>query len=180
MRSAALGVLIMTDDTFELISLIERLHRRLLQTLKLEIDALGVLDINNVQTIMLFQIGDADVTIGELAQRSSNLLSNVSYNVKKLVDNGYLVQKRSKHDRRTIFVRSTQKSRSLCRQLSKAHTRYMSALHDPAIHKTEMQQLTLALRKLDSFWINAAELARRTAMRQRRTVEAPAGAYGRS
>jgi hypothetical protein len=59
----------MTDETFELISLVERLHRRLLGAIKLEIEALGILDINNVQTIMLFQIGDADVTIGDVALR---------------------------------------------------------------------------------------------------------------
>ena len=169
----------MTDDTFELISMVERVHRHLLHTIKLEIEALGVFDINNVQTIMLFQIGDADVTIGEVAQRGSNLLSNVSYNVKKMVDNGYLVQRRSKHDRRTIFVRSTQKSRSLCRQLSKLHTRYVNVLHDPAINKKEMQQLTLALRKLDGFWMGGAELTGSTAMRRRGTLKTAAGADGR-
>ena len=125
----------MTDENFELISLVERLHRHLLYVIKLEIEALVVLDINNVQTIMLFQIGAAEVTIGELAQRGSNLLSNVSYNVKKMIDNGYLVQKRSMRDRRTIFVRSTEKSRSLCRQLSKLHTRYVNLLHARAINK---------------------------------------------
>jgi DNA-binding MarR family transcriptional regulator len=157
----------MTDETFELISLVERLHRRLLGAIKLEIEALGILDINNVQTIMLFQIGDADVTIGDVALRGAHLLSNVSYNVKKMVDNGYLVQKRSKHDRRTIFVSSTQKGQLLCRQLSKIHTQYRKVLHDLAVNKKEMQQLAVAFRKLDSFWIRAAELTGRTAMRQR-------------
>jgi DNA-binding MarR family transcriptional regulator len=88
----------MTDETLQLISLLERLHRRVLHIVKVELEALGVLDISNVQAIMLLQIADADVTIGELALRASPLLSNLSYNVKRMMANGYLVQKRSKHE----------------------------------------------------------------------------------
>lgn len=155
----------MTDETLQLISLIERLHRRVLHNMKVELEALGVLDISNVQAIMLLQIADADVTIGELALRGSNLLSNVSYNVKRMVANGYLMQKRSKHDRRVVFVRSTQKSRSLCRQISKLHQRQAKMLQQQTIDRKEIQHLIESLSRLDNFWISAAEVTERTVVR---------------
>src|SRR5271157_3184397 len=80
---------------FKVISLVERLHRQFLELVKLELEGLGIHDINNVQGMMLFSIGDAEMTVGELTLRGCYLGSNVSYNVKKMVENGYLVQERS-------------------------------------------------------------------------------------
>ena len=82
----------MTNGYLEVISLVERLHRHFLEVVKLELDGLGIHDINNVQGLMLFNIGDAEMTVGELPLRGCYLGSNVSYNVKKMVENGYLVQ----------------------------------------------------------------------------------------
>jgi len=88
------------------ISLIERGHRHFLEIVKLELDALGIHDINNVQGLMLFNIGDAEMTVGELSLRGCYLGSNVSYNVKKLAENGYLAQERAIYARSPIDPRS--------------------------------------------------------------------------
>ena len=82
----------MNNGYLEVISLVERLHRHFLEVVKLELDGLGIHDINNVQGLMLFNIGDAEMTVGELTLRGCYLGSNVSYNVKKMVENGYLSQ----------------------------------------------------------------------------------------
>ena len=87
------------------IRLIERLHRRFLDVIKAELDRLGIEDINNVQTLILFNINEEQLTVGELTVRGYYLGSNVSYNVKKLVENEYLIQERSSHDRRMTRVR---------------------------------------------------------------------------
>src|SRR5882724_8078947 len=92
----------MTTGYLEVISLIERLHRQFLEVVKLELDGLQIHDINNVQGLMMFNIGDAEMTVGELILRGCYLGSNVSYNVKKMVENDYLDQERSAHDRRSI------------------------------------------------------------------------------
>ncbi len=68
----------------EVISLIERLHREFLELVKLELETLRLRDVSNVQALMLFNIGDAEMTVGELTSRGCYLGSNVSYNVKKL------------------------------------------------------------------------------------------------
>src|ERR1700688_1551115 len=107
---------------FHVISLIERPHRQFLELVKLELEGLGVHDINNVQGMMLFSIGDSEMTVGELTLRGCYLGSNVSYNVKKMVETDYLVQERSVHDRRSIHVRLTKKGRNLRDRLSAART----------------------------------------------------------
>jgi hypothetical protein len=73
----------MYDAYVEVIAFVERLHRHYLEVVKLEIDGLGICDINNVQGLMLFNIGDAEMTVSELTLRGCYLGSNVSYNVKK-------------------------------------------------------------------------------------------------
>ena len=92
----------MNTAYLEVIALVERLHRHFLEVVKLELEGLGIHDINNIQGMMLFNIGDAEMTVGELTLRGCYLGSNVSYNVKKMVENGYLAQQRSLHDRRSI------------------------------------------------------------------------------
>ena len=57
----------------EVISLVERLHRHFLEVVKLELEGLGIYDINNVQGMMLFNIGDAEMTVGELTLRGCYL-----------------------------------------------------------------------------------------------------------
>ena len=90
----------MKQSYLETIRLIERLHRRFLDVIKTELDRLGIEDINNVQSLILSNISSEQLTVGELTARGYYLGSNVSYNVKKLVENGYLNQERSPHDRR--------------------------------------------------------------------------------
>jgi len=91
----------------DLIALVERLHRQFLEVVKLELDTNSVHDINNVQAMILYNIGDMEMTVGELTLRGCYLGSNVSYNVKKMLENGYIVQERSPHDRRSARVRLT-------------------------------------------------------------------------
>ena len=95
----------MTTPYYEAIQLIERLHRHFLDVLKVELEKQGIQDINNVQSMILYNIGHDELTVGELTIRGYYLGSNVSYNVKKMVENGYLVQERSVHDKRSIRVR---------------------------------------------------------------------------
>jgi len=145
----------------EVVSLIEWLHRRLLELVKLELEALGIYDINNVQGMMLFNIGDAEMTVGELTLRGCYLGSNVSYNVKKMVENGYLVQERSVHDRRSIHVRLTDKGRDLRDRLSVMHRRHVEMLAQTTITDTDLQGVVVTLRRLERFWIRASDLLQR-------------------
>ena len=91
------------------LKLIERLHRLLLDVIKDEFERLGRADVNSVQALLLYNIGDAELTAGELTSRGYYLGSNVSYNLKKLVDAGYINHQRSTTDRRSVRVQPHRK-----------------------------------------------------------------------
>ena len=151
----------MKAEYLETIGLIERLHRHFLEIVKLELDGLGVHDINNVQGLILYNIGDAEMTVGELTLRGCYLGSNVSYNVKKMVENGYLVQERSVHDRRSIHVRLTDKGRDLRDRLSVMHRRHVEMLNQTTITTADLEGVVVTLRRLERFWIRASDLLQR-------------------
>jgi len=151
----------MNNLYLEVISLVERLHRQFLEVVKLELDGFGIHDINNVQAMMLFNIGDAEMTVGELTLRGCYLGSNVSYNVKKMVENGYLAHERSVHDRRSIHVRLTEKGIKLRDNLTAMHRRHAEMLSQAAIGADDLQGSAVTLRRLERFWIRAADLVQR-------------------
>jgi DNA-binding MarR family transcriptional regulator len=134
------------------ILLIERLHRQFLEVIKAELDRLGVEDINNVQSLILSHIGEEELTVGELTYRGYYQGSNVSYNVKKMVENGYLTQERSAHDRRTVRVKVSEKGLEICHIVSALYDRHVEQLADGPITEDAMGGANEALRRLERFW----------------------------
>ena len=110
----------------EALTLVERLHRRLLDVIKDEFDRRGRSDVNSVQALLLYNIGDKELTAGELRTRGYYLGSNVSYNVKKLVEMGYLHHSRSRLDRRSVRISLTEKGQEVHTRSSAASTRSTS------------------------------------------------------
>jgi len=147
----------MKDAYLNTIALIERLHRQFLEVVRTELDSLGVQDINNVQGLILFNIGSAELTVGELTLRGCYLGSNVSYNVKKMVENGYLIQERSAHDRRSIRVRLSQKGLDLCADLDAMHDRHIEALGQTPVSAETLTEATATLRRVDRFWTHIVD-----------------------
>ena len=146
-----------SDGYLEVISLIERLHRQVLEVIKLELDRLGMHDINNVQALMLFNIGEAEISIGELISRGYYLGSNVSYNVKKMIENGYLAHERSLHDRRSIRVRLTQNGRILRDRLDEMYRRHLQMVGQTGITDADLQLVAAILREVERFWMGLAD-----------------------
>ena len=97
-------------DYLESLAMIERLHRLLLDVIKDEFERLGVLEINAVQALLLFNIGHKVMTAGELQRRGYYQGSNVSYNLKKLIEAGYIDHQRSDIDRRRQLDRRRRRS----------------------------------------------------------------------
>ena len=148
----------MDNPYLEVISYVERLHRQFLEVVKLELEGFGIRDISNVQAMILFNIGDAEMTVGELTLRGCYLGSNVSYNVKKMVENKYLAHERSVHDRRSVHVRLTEKGIKLRDSLTAMHRRHAEMLPRAALSADDLQVAGVTLRRLERFWIRAADL----------------------
>lgn len=142
----------MKREYLYLILLIERLHRRFLDVIKTELDTHGIEDINNVQTLILYNIADENLTIGELTTRGYYLGSNVSYNIKKLVENEYLVQERSEHDKRSVKVKLSEKGLALCEKIDQLYQNNIYKLEEMGMDEEEIKVTISNLRNLESFW----------------------------
>lgn len=144
----------MKQSYLETIRLIERLHRRFLDVIKTELDRLGVEDINNVQTLILSNISNEQLTVGELTARGYYLGSNVSYNVKKLVENGYLNQERSPHDRQMTRVRVSEKGLELCERIDELYQTNADQLERDVVDEEQLQQTNRVLNSIERYWSN--------------------------
>jgi DNA-binding MarR family transcriptional regulator len=137
----------------EMLSMVERLHRLLLDVIKDEFERLGILDINAVQALLLFNIGENEVTAGELKSRGYYQGSNVSYNLKKLVDMGYMHHQRCEVDRRSVRVKLTEKGRKVRNVVSELFARQSIEMHDREVVTTEtLADMSHDLRRIERFW----------------------------
>jgi DNA-binding MarR family transcriptional regulator len=137
----------------EALTLVERLHRRLLDVIKDEFDRRGRADINSVQALLLYNIGDKELTAGELRTRGYYLGSNVSYNLKKLVEMGFLDHQRSRVDRRSVRIRLTaqgQEVRHIVEALYQKHVKTVEQVG--GISSDEFATLNKSLHRLERFW----------------------------
>ncbi len=141
------------NDYLDSLGMIERLHRLLLDVIKDEFERVGVLEINAVQALLLFNVGDHEVTAGELKTRGYYQGSNVSYNLKKLVDMGYMHHQRCEIDRRSVRVRLTDKGREVRRVVGDLFQRHAEGLSaDPVVGADRLRDLNTALGRVERYW----------------------------
>ena len=138
----------------ETVQLMERLHKQFLELVQAELDESHTLDLNSVQSLILHSIGRDEVLIGDLTQRGYYLGTNVSYNVRRLIDTGYLTQARSEHDRRAVKIRVTPKGLALCERLDRAFEAHVRQL-DGAAMLGALAHASDVLKKLSGFWARA-------------------------
>lgn len=147
----------MEDIYREITALVEHVHRQFLEAVKLVLDAQGLQDINSVQALMLFSIGDFEMTMSEVALRGGHIASNATYNVRRMAEAGYLHQERSVHDRRSTRVRLTEKGAALCREIALMHEEHLAALAKRAVTVDDLTQLRRTLERLERLWLQLLE-----------------------
>jgi DNA-binding MarR family transcriptional regulator len=137
----------------EALTLVERLHRRLLDVIKDEFDRAGRSDVNSVQALLLFNIGESELTAGELRTRGYYLGSNVSYNLKKLVEMGYIHHQRSRMDRRSVRVSLTEKGQEVATIVNHLYERHIRSIDQVGgIGSEDFRTLNRSLQRLERFW----------------------------
>jgi len=158
--SAAIAPTPSEDGAFELyagylemLALVERLHRLLLDVIKSEFDRTGRVDLNPVQALLLFNIGTKVVTAGELKSRGYYQGSNVSYNLKKLIDLGYIDHQRCEMDRRSVRVRLTGTGVEVHRLVSGFFQRHAAELGGTDLLRTRgIEEMNRDLRSIERYW----------------------------
>ena len=137
----------------ENLALLERLHRLLLDVIKDEFERINILEINSVQALLLFNIGENEVTAGELKSRGYYQGSNVSYNLKKLVELGYMHHQRSEIDRRSVRVRLTEKGRRVRGMLVDLFNRHAEGLGKKnLVDAAGMEHMNQSLKRMERYW----------------------------
>lgn len=136
----------------ELTKTIERLHRQFLDVVRAELIRLGVRDLSAVQVMLLNNIGDEEIIIRELIERGYYQGSNVSYNLKKLVEFGYIEQHRSEHDKRSIRIKLTEKAKDICQKIKQLEERNTQSLIDQGLVIEEINQVQATLKRLERVW----------------------------
>lgn len=135
------------------LSLVERLHRLLLDVIKDEFERLGMLEVNAVQALLLFNIGDHEVTAGELKSRGYYQGSNVSYNLKKLVDLGLMHHQRCEIDRRSVRVKLTPRGREVRDVVARLFARHAEGLESRGVLGPDgIDDITTSLRRMERYW----------------------------
>ena len=142
----------MKKDYLELTHLIERLHRRFLDVLRTELNRLGVRDINGVQALLLANIGEEEIVIRDLVERGYYQGSNVSYNIKKLVELGYLDQERTSHDKRSVTIKLTEKAIKIVEKVRELEDQNAEAFSAQQKTENETEQVLDSLRRLERVW----------------------------
>ncbi|MEP9375619.1 MarR family transcriptional regulator [Aquabacter sp. CN5-332] len=136
----------------ELARVIERIHRRYCDLLRVELTRLGIDDISPPQVMLLFTIGADELSVRDLLERGHYLGSNASYYLKQLADADYIHRTASARDRRSARIRLAEKGRALCdtiRSIDEAYHRLIARDDD------EVQELTTTfhmLRRLEVVW----------------------------
>ncbi len=137
----------------ESLALVERLHRLLLDVIKDEFERLGLLEVNAVQALLLFNIGENEVTAGELKSRGYYQGSNVSYNLKKLVEMGYMHHQRCEVDRRSVRVRLTEKGRHVRNVVSDLFDRHAEGLEAQSVVSEDgLKDANGTLQRVERYW----------------------------
>ncbi|NQU56192.1 MAG: MarR family transcriptional regulator [Rhodospirillales bacterium] len=142
----------MTKAYLELTHLIERLHRRFLDVLRTELNRLGVRDINGVQALLLANIGEEEIVIRDLVERGYYQGSNVSYNIKKLVDFGYLEQERTPHDKRSVSIKLTDKAIKIVVKIRELEEKNAESFAGQQQIENEAETVLESLRRLERVW----------------------------
>lgn len=142
----------MRAEYLNLTQLIERLHRRFLDLLRAELNRLGIKELNGVQALLLANIGEEDIVIRDLIERGYYQGSNVSYNVKKLTELGYLSQERAEHDRRSVRVALTPKALEVVRIVRSLEERNAESLMERGLAPQELDVVLRVLRRLELTW----------------------------
>ncbi|MET0430098.1 MAG: MarR family transcriptional regulator [Microvirga sp.] len=144
-----------TVTHLDLVRVVERVHRRYLDLFRLDLGRLGIDDLSPSQVMMLFTIGNDELSVRDLIDRGYYLGSNASYNLKRLVETGYVDRNASERDRRSARIRLSQKGQELCEAVRKLDESYQRLVARTAEEARELEVAFRTLRRLEQAWTSS-------------------------
>ena len=149
-RTKAAAIMPAYVDT---IMMLERLHRRMQEVVKDALDRAGIDEINAVQALMLYNVADQELSVSELRARDYYTGSNSSYNVKKLVEAGFICYAKSRVDRRCSRISLGERGKEIHALVAQAYEKHASTLGCVGgVEADDLTAINRSLGKLDRFW----------------------------
>ena len=145
---------IQKNECVEFAMLSERVYRTFLELIKHELDIAGIIDISPIQAAVLLNIDDNTITMSEVISRGYYMGSNASYNLKKMINNGYIHQLQSDYDKRTSFLKLTDKGRNLLNKLHEKILGHSKSLENSVKEKINLYKINSCLRNVNNYWKN--------------------------
>jgi DNA-binding MarR family transcriptional regulator len=139
----------------EMTRLIERMHRRLLDVVRIELTRRGIDDVSPVQVLMLLNVGNEEVSVRDLIERGYYLASNASYNLKALLEAGYIDRTTALRDKRAARIRLSEKGQALCAALAELETFHAARLMEDEEGRESFECAFRVLRQLELTWSDA-------------------------
>lgn len=136
----------------DLARVVDHMQRRLHDVVRVELGRIGVDDISPVQVIMLMNIGNDELSVRDLMERGYYLGSNASYNLKHLVERGYVDRGASPRDRRAARLRLSVKGRRLTEEVRRLEERQAEVLIKSEQDAADLEATYRMLRRLDRLW----------------------------
>ena len=101
---------------------------------------------------MLANIGDEEISVRDLIERGYYLGSNASYNLKNLVDGGYVDRQASERDRRSARLKVSAKGRAILDALANLNNTMAEPLLKQEAEAHELEATYRTLRRLERRW----------------------------
>jgi DNA-binding MarR family transcriptional regulator len=132
---------------------LERLHRCLLELIKLELDRqISETEITSAQALFLYNIGDGKLSATELRIRGYYTGSNLSYTIAKLVEGGYLNYERTVQDKRVVRLSLTERGQEIRSMVAAVYEGHVPALEEKGVTAEDLERLVSALKRLEHYW----------------------------
>ncbi|MEQ8965139.1 MAG: winged helix DNA-binding protein [Azospirillaceae bacterium] len=143
------------ESYHELTRLLERLHRRHLDVVRIDLAAEGIEDVTPAQAMLLMDIGEAEISIRDLIERGYYLASTATYNIRKLAELGYVDQTRSPSDRRQVRLKLTDRGLDLVARVRAGHPQVANAEGEESdAWRERLAEAARTLRELERAWFD--------------------------
>jgi len=142
----------MNSSPIDLIHLIERLHRLSLDVVRMELKKQGIRDLSGVQAMILAHINEKEIVVRDLVERGYYQGSNVSYNVRKLTELGYLEQRRAEHDKRSVIIRLTDKALGVAEHIRSFDADFLRQVDGGSDAADALAGICAYLRNIEQTW----------------------------
>jgi DNA-binding MarR family transcriptional regulator len=141
----------------DIVRVIERLHRRSLDLIRIELIQNGIDDVTPSQVMMMFTIGADEISVRDLIGRGYYLGTNASYSLKRLVEASYVDRTTSERDRRSARIRLSEKGHRLCKLIRSIDETYQQRAARDEEEVRELETTFRTLRRLEKVWSDALQ-----------------------